>query len=167
MADEESEVDIWREFLIAILLHNEAVADRLGLQVVDVAALVLLEMRGPLPVGAIAEELALPSATTTRVIDRLERAGYVRRVRGERDRRTVIVELREGGLDDYEAAAEPSRRHLFELGAHYTEEQVPLLLDIFVRLAGAYRSATGELRATPTRPRRRARADDQPSPADP
>ncbi|NED51193.1 MarR family transcriptional regulator, partial [Micromonospora aurantiaca] len=75
--------DVFREFTIALLLHNEAVADRLGLQPVDVAALLLLEMRGPLAVGAIAEELGLPSASTTRLVDRLEKAGYARRVRGE------------------------------------------------------------------------------------
>ncbi|MEU4232982.1 MarR family transcriptional regulator [Nonomuraea sp. NPDC026600] len=57
----------------------------------------------------------MPSASTTRLIDRLEKAGYVRRVRGERDRRMVTVELVEGGLDDYRAACESSRRHLDEI----------------------------------------------------
>ncbi|MFD1540501.1 MarR family winged helix-turn-helix transcriptional regulator [Nonomuraea guangzhouensis] len=137
---------IFSEFLIAVLLHNEAVADRLGLRPVDVAAAILLETRGPLAVGSIAEELGLPSASTTRMIDRLEKAGYVRRVRGERDRRMVTVELVEGGLDDYEAACESSRRHLDEIALHYGPEQVPLLLDMFGRVATAYRSATKELR---------------------
>ncbi|GAA2402796.1 MarR family winged helix-turn-helix transcriptional regulator [Nonomuraea africana] len=138
--------DVFREFLIAALLHNEAVADQLGLQPVDVAAAILLEMRGPLAVGAISEELALPSASTTRLIDRLEKAGYVRRVRGERDRRMVTVELVEGGLEDYYAACEASRRHLDAVGVHYGPEQVPLLLEMFTRVAEAYRSATKELR---------------------
>ncbi|WP_433175828.1 MarR family winged helix-turn-helix transcriptional regulator [Actinoallomurus sp. CA-150999] len=141
---------VFREFLIAVLLHNEAVADRLGLQPVDVAAAILLETRGPLAVGAISEELGLPSASTTRLIDRLEKAGYVRRVRGERDRRTVTVELVEGGLDDYEAACEASGRHLWAVGAHYGPEHVPLLLDMFTRVTEAYRSATQELRADAT-----------------
>jgi len=141
---------IFSEFLIAVLLHNEAVADRLGLQPVDVAAAILLEMRGPLAVGSISEELGLPSASTTRLIDRLEKAGYVRRVRGERDRRMVTVELVEGGLDDYEAACESSRRHLDEIALHYGAEQVPLLLDMFGRVATAYRSATKELREDAT-----------------
>ncbi|WP_283133622.1 MarR family transcriptional regulator [Rhizohabitans arisaemae] len=92
--------------------HNVAVADRLGLQPIDVAALILLENRGPLAVGAIFEELGLPSASATRVIDRLEKAGCVRRVRGERDRRTVTVEPVEDGMAGYRAAADYSRRHL-------------------------------------------------------
>ncbi|MFJ2028746.1 MarR family winged helix-turn-helix transcriptional regulator [Streptosporangium sp. NPDC087985] len=150
MVDKHPEEAVFREFLIAVLLHNEAVADRLGLQPVDVAAAILLEMRGPLAVGAISEELGLPSASTTRLIDRLERAGYARRVRGERDRRTVTVELVEGGMDDYDAACEASRRHLEALGAHYGPEQVPVLLGMFTRVAEAYRSATRELREDAT-----------------
>jgi DNA-binding MarR family transcriptional regulator len=146
VAPKHPEEVVFSEFLIAVLLHNEAVADRLGLQPVDVAAAILLEMRGPLAVGTISEELGLPSASTTRLIDRLEKAGYVRRVRGERDRRTVTVELLEGGMDDYYAACEASRRHLDAISLHYEPEQVPLLLGMFTRVAEAYRSATEELR---------------------
>ncbi|MEV1002611.1 MarR family transcriptional regulator [Nonomuraea sp. NPDC050202] len=146
MAAQHPEETIFREFMIAVLLHNEAVADRLGLQPIDVAATMLLETRGPLPVGSISEELRLPSASTTRLIDRLEKAGYVRRLRGERDRRTVTVELVEDGLDDYNAACQTSRRHLDTIAQHYEPEQAPLLLDMFARVATAYRSASEELR---------------------
>ncbi|NUT44002.1 MAG: MarR family transcriptional regulator, partial [Thermoactinospora sp.] len=66
--DKHPEEDVYREFLIAVMLHIEAIADRLGVHHVDVAALILLEMRGPLPVGAISEELGLPSASATRLI---------------------------------------------------------------------------------------------------
>ncbi|MEV8631957.1 MarR family transcriptional regulator [Streptosporangium sp. NPDC051023] len=150
MAPKHPEEDTFREFLIAALLYNEAVANRLGLQSVDVAAVILLEMRGPLTVGAISEELGLPSASTTRLVDRLEKAGYVRRVRGERDRRMVTVELIEDGLGDYEAARDTARRHLETVGAHYTPEQVPLLLGLLTRVGEAYRSATKELREDTT-----------------
>lgn len=136
----------FREFLIAVLLHNEAVAERLGLQPADVAALMLLETRGPLAVGAISDELGLPSASTTRLIDRLEKAGYARRVRGERDRRTVTVELVEGGMDDYDAACASSRRHLEAVSLDYRPEQVGVLLDMFGRVAQGYRAAAKELR---------------------
>ncbi|QFY13882.1 MarR family transcriptional regulator [Nonomuraea phyllanthi] len=149
VADKHPEEDVFREFLIAVMLHIEAVGDRLGVHHVDVAALILLEMRGPLPVGAISEELGLPSASTTRLIDRLEKAGYVRRVRGERDRRKVTVELVEDGMAAYHAARETSERHLQEIRAHYTVEQVPLMLGMLTRVARAYRSATRELRDDP------------------
>lgn len=146
MGAERAGEDVFRGFLIAVLLHNEAVADRLGLRPIDIAAVILLEMRGPLPVGAISEELRLPSASATRLVDRLEKAGYARRVRGEHDRRTVTVELVEEGLDDYRALAAGARRHLDEVGARYGPEQAPLLVGMLDGIAAAYRTATGELR---------------------
>ncbi len=73
----------------------------------------------------------------------------MRRVRGERDRRTVTVQLVEGGTGDYDAACAASRRHLEALALHYRPEQVPVLLDMFVRVAEAYRSAARELREDP------------------
>ncbi|MEV0195651.1 MarR family transcriptional regulator [Nonomuraea sp. NPDC050691] len=149
VVDKQPEEDVFRGFLIAVMLHIEAIADRLGVHHVDVAALILLEMRGPLPVGAIAEELGLPSASTTRLIDRLEKAGYARRVRGERDRRTVTVELAEDGMAEYHATRVTSERHLYGIRAHYTPEQVPLMLGMLTRVAAAYRSATRELRDEP------------------
>lgn len=147
MGAERAGEDVFREFLIAVLLHNEAVADRLGLRPLDVAAVILLEMRGPLPVGAISEELRLPSASATRLVDRLEKAGCARRVRGEHDRRTVTVELVEDGLGDYRTLAAGARRHLDEVGARYAPEQAPLLIGMLDGIAAAYRAASNDLRA--------------------
>ncbi|MBS2534282.1 MarR family transcriptional regulator [Catenulispora sp. NF23] len=141
-----AEADIFREFLVALMVHNEAVAARLGLQSADIAAAILLESRGPMPVGAIAEELGLPSASATRVIDRLQKAGYVRRVRSDQDRRAVYVELLPDGMTDYHAAAEISQRHLAEVAAHYSLDQVMVMLDMYRRTTEAYRSATAEVR---------------------
>jgi len=138
---------VFREFVIAILVHNDALADRLGLQPADVAALMLLETRGPLAVGTIAEELGLPSASTTRMIDRLEKGGYARRVRGERDRRMVTVELVPEGLAVYEAACESTRKHLEALAVRHGIERMPMMLEVFAMVGDAYRTALRDLRA--------------------
>lgn len=45
--------------------------------------------------GHLGAALGLNSAGTTALVDRLERAGHVRRVRDERDRRRVTVEVDE------------------------------------------------------------------------
>jgi DNA-binding MarR family transcriptional regulator len=43
--------------------------------------------------GRLAELSGLTTAAVTSVLDRLERAGYARRVRDQEDRRQVIVEV--------------------------------------------------------------------------
>ena len=66
-----------------------------GLHQTDVEALtrvMVAQERGePLTAGALAEELGLTSGAITAVVDRLERAGHVSRVRDGADRRKVLL----------------------------------------------------------------------------
>lgn len=74
---------------------DQAVADKLGLNRTDLRALDILEREGPMTAGGLAEAAQLTTGALTTVLDRLERAGYARRVRDTVDRRRVLVELTE------------------------------------------------------------------------
>ncbi len=78
-------------FIAGVVLHNHAVAQRLGLGSSDSQFLNLLDLHGPLTPGRLAELTGLTTGTVTGVIDRLERGGFVRRVRDAEDRRKVLV----------------------------------------------------------------------------
>jgi DNA-binding MarR family transcriptional regulator len=66
------------------------------------------------------------------VIDRLERAGYVRRTRETRDRRRVTVSLNSEWLDREEA---PRAERLAGVLAGYDEDQLATIADFRTRLA--------------------------------
>src|SRR3954451_20471563 len=72
---------------------GQTVAIRFGLSESDVEALEVLLDTGAATAGRLSELMGLTSGAVTRVIDRLEQAGYVRRVPDPADRRRVIVEL--------------------------------------------------------------------------
>jgi DNA-binding MarR family transcriptional regulator len=55
----------------------------------------VLERAGRLTAGEIARQTGLTSGAVTALLDRLERAGYVRRLRDSADRRRILVELTE------------------------------------------------------------------------
>ena len=74
-------------------LFDATVADAAGMSRTDWRCLDLLGTRGPLTAGQLAESMRLTSGAVTGLIDRLEAAGFVRRVRDRGDRRRVIVEL--------------------------------------------------------------------------
>lgn len=78
-------------FIAGVVLHNHAVAQRLGLASSDLQFLSLLGLHGPLAPGRFAELTGLTTGTVTGVIDRLERSGFVRRERDASDRRKVRV----------------------------------------------------------------------------
>lgn len=71
-------------------------------------ALVLLTFssRGSLPLGRMGERLQVHPASVTNAIDRLERAGYVRRVPHPTDRRTTLAAITPAGRRVVEQATE-------------------------------------------------------------
>ena len=111
---------------------DQAVADALGLNRTDLRCTDVLEREGPVTAGRLAEATGLTSGATTTAIDRLERAGFARRLRDPADRRRVLVELtpaaKEHANSFYAGHAEMAER----LYDRYTEEQLRLLRD-FVR----------------------------------
>lgn len=78
-------------FIASVVLHNHAVSQQVGLGPTDSQFMTLLDVHGPLSPGRLAELTGLTSGTVTGVVDRLEKAGFVRRDRDPGDRRKVIV----------------------------------------------------------------------------
>src|ERR1700743_1419267 len=75
------------------VLHSQAMATALGINSTDLECLDLVMMRGRLTAGELAGLTGLTSGAITGVIDRLERARFVRRERAADDRRKVFVEV--------------------------------------------------------------------------
>src|SRR5437588_1322354 len=60
-----------------------------------------------IPMNALAERILYSKSGFTRVVDRMEEAGLVRRVRPQHDRRSILVILTDEGRE----AMEQARRH--------------------------------------------------------
>jgi DNA-binding MarR family transcriptional regulator len=137
---------IFRRYLDAVGLHGLAAAEAAGLHASEWYALSLLDLAGPLTSGELSARTGLTTGATTRLIDRLERAGYVRRAADPADRRKVVVEPVPDALAGVEGIVGPARRHLAEVIGGYPPEQQDLLFDYFARAAPAYRAASDEIR---------------------
>jgi DNA-binding MarR family transcriptional regulator len=127
-------IDEVRRSQLATDRFDQAVADALGLNRTDMRCTDVLDREGRVTAGRLAEATGLTSGAITTVIDRLERAGFARRVNDPADRRRVLVELtpemRERGRSFYVGQAEMAER----LYKRYSEDELKLLLG-FVREA--------------------------------
>jgi DNA-binding MarR family transcriptional regulator len=84
--------EVMREFMARAVLFQEAVARSVGLNSSDLQTVSLLMSEGPASPGELAERIGITQGgAITGLIDRLEKAGYVRRQRDEQDRRRVLV----------------------------------------------------------------------------
>jgi len=82
-----------REFATAVVVFHEAVGRLLGLSAVERKCIDVLRRLGPVTAGTIGEHTGLTTGAVTGLMDRLEKAGYVRRERDPRDRRKVVLQL--------------------------------------------------------------------------
>jgi DNA-binding MarR family transcriptional regulator len=80
-----------RHLVFELLVSNFEVTEDVGVNSTDLASLCLLLLHGPTPAGRLAELTGLTTGAVTGVVDRLEKAGLVRRELDPADRRRVIV----------------------------------------------------------------------------
>ena len=117
------------------VFFHQAVADRLKLSVLDLNCLDALITQGPMTAGRLTEVNGVTTGAITGVIDRLEKAGFVRRDRDPNDRRRVIVTP----LPNLEAQIFPLfaglSGALSELAEKYSDDELAVIVD-FVRAAG-------------------------------
>jgi DNA-binding MarR family transcriptional regulator len=88
----EELIRLAREHEAANDAFDEVAGQKLGINRTDMRCLNIMDNQGPITAGRLAELSGLTTAAVTAVLDRLERAGYGRRVRDEKDRRQVIVQ---------------------------------------------------------------------------
>jgi len=115
------------------VLLSDTVAKLVGLNSTDLECLDLLELAGPTTAGRLAEHAGLTTGAMTAVIDRLERAGFARRLRDEADRRCVRVEALPRNFrhvaDLYRRLGESTAR----LHEHYDDRQLTLIVDYLTK----------------------------------
>ena len=95
----------------------------------DWGVLTMLRLRKQVRIspGALARDLDLSSGATTSRLDRLEGAGYIRRLPDPEDRRGVLVELTDAGRAAWESAIEvQGRKEAFFASALTKAEQQQL-----------------------------------------
>jgi DNA-binding MarR family transcriptional regulator len=112
---------------------DAAAAAFLGIHRTDLALLDILQTGGRMSAGELAKRGALSPAAVTAALDRLERVGYVRRVRDEQDRRRVLVEVTEKMLADAQEIYGPLAARAEELLGPYSDEQLRAMIEVLRR----------------------------------
>jgi len=136
------------------VLFGEAVATGLGINHTDLECLGMVLLKDGLTAGEIAKASGLTSGAVTGVIDRLVRAGLVRREADPQDRRKVHVRPTAKGRA---AEAGPYRsfgKAMDRLVERYSDAEIALLIDYFSR---AQEAILAEIERLKTRPAARAK----------
>jgi DNA-binding MarR family transcriptional regulator len=125
----------------------QAITQRSGMNLTDLQCISILTSTGPITAGRLAEEMGLTTGSVTGVIDRMERAGYVRRERDPNDGRRVIVRPVSEKLERAAGFLGSQNRVLEELMSDYDERDLALFLDLMRKSNAMTREETARIRA--------------------
>ena len=110
-------------------VFDDAAAEYARLNRTDARVIDIVQRAGQITAGQLAKEARLTSGAVTAVVDRLENAGLVRRVRDTTDRRRVLVEITPKVEELMAPVFGPVAEEGYRTMSRYSDEQVELLLD--------------------------------------
>jgi DNA-binding MarR family transcriptional regulator len=135
--------ELGRESSTLAVLRHARIAEQMGLSGTDHKALDLVRRaEGALTAGRIAQLTGLSTGAVTGVIDRLERAGFVRRVRDREDRRKVLVEILPLDEKKFAPLFAPAATALANVLGRFTPEERDIIEKFQRELVDALRGDT-------------------------
>jgi DNA-binding MarR family transcriptional regulator len=111
------------------LMFRHAIAQTEGMNVTDMECLDFLGEKGTATAGELAKMTGLTTGAITNVIDRLEKAGFVKRERDNRDRRKVIVRPDMNRNENVRKIYESFLEDILKLLAKYSDEELETIVD--------------------------------------
>jgi len=143
---EELEHAVRRSSALGVIF-GQTVANRIGIAASDLECLDFLNLEGRVTAGRLAELTGLTTGAITGVVDRLEKAGLVRRERDQSDRRKVYVAIVAESVARIGRYYEPMQRAVLKDWETYTDAELKLLLRFMTQGYRTMLAATEELKA--------------------
>jgi DNA-binding MarR family transcriptional regulator len=129
------------------VIFGQTVASRVGISSSDLECLDFLNIEGRVTAGRLAELTGLTTGAITGVVDRLEKAGLVRRERDEGDRRKVFIAIVPENVAKVGRFYEHLQRGMLELWETYSDAELKLMLRFMTQGYETMLAATEELKA--------------------
>jgi len=128
-------------------IFSQTVADYAGISSSDLECLDFLNLERRATAGRLAEVTGLTTGAITGVIDRLEKAGFVRRERDDDDRRKVFISIVPENLARIGKLYLHMQQAMLKNWGTYSDEELRLLLRFTSQGYETMLAATDELKA--------------------
>jgi len=129
------------------VIFGQTVASRVGISSSDLECLDFLNLEGRVTAGRLAELTGLTTGAITGVVDRLEKAGLVRRERDDNDRRKVFIAAVPENVAKVGKFYEHMQRAMLKEWDSFSDAELRLLLRFMTQGYKTMLAATEELKA--------------------
>ena len=124
-----------RQIIRAIDLHSKQLSKHAGLTGPQLILMRSIDTLGQVTIRELSKNTNMSQATATTILDRLERNGYVTRVRSESDKRKVHAYLTDQGREILAKAPQPLQDNFVERFQKLDDWEQTLLLSSVQRLS--------------------------------
>ena len=138
-----------RDYGVNLTLFRNAVSEWAGLNTTDMECLRLLFLKGISTPTELARHTGLTSGATTAMLDRLEKAGLIRRQPNPDDRRGTLIKPDEKAAEKAASWFESARKAQDELVESYSEKELVIVADVFERFAHLWVQERKKMRTVP------------------
>ena len=136
-------------------IFGQTVANTIGISGSDLECLDFLNLEGRVTAGRLAEVTGLTTGAITGVVDRLEKAGLVRRERDPDDRRKVFIATVPENVVRVGRFYEHMQRGMVKLWETYSDAELRLLVGFATKGYETLLAATEELKSMVDAPRQK------------
>ena len=124
-----------RKIMRAADLHSQRLMKESGLTSPQLLVMQAIQKEGKPSTSTLARHIAVSQATMTRIVDRIERAGLVKREKSTQDKRVVNVCLTESGYEKLKQAPEPLQAEFLRRFRDLEDWEQQMLKSSLLRIA--------------------------------
>ena len=136
-----------RELSTQTMMYHAAIAEKLGLNPTDHKALGFIDRAGSMTAGQLAELTGLTTGAVTGIVDRLEKAGFVQRIKVAHDRRQVIIQPIPERVQTIHHLFESIGKSISELTDRYSDRDLAIIHDYLAQSIRVVRAETMKLKS--------------------
>ena len=134
MAQYNTLIDIIFDNMERILYPEEWIDLDLSFSKTELFSMIIIDRYGEMTMSRIASYIQIPMSTTTGIIDRLVKKGYLKRERSESDRRIVVTGLTDKGQDLMNRFKNQISHYIQRIDNALSEEEKQLMYRIFIKI---------------------------------
>jgi DNA-binding MarR family transcriptional regulator len=138
--------ELGRQMGVHSVMFHQAVAERLQLNVTDHKCLDHILHNRNVTAGELSKATGLTTGAITGVVDRLEKAGFVRREPDAHDRRKVIIVARQEKIREVAKLFDSLSRNMARVMSSYSPRESEVLIDFMSRVSEVMRQENLRLR---------------------
>lgn len=118
-----------RNFTTSAVLAANSIAQQVGMGANELKCAELLVRMGPMSAGKLAELAGLTTGAITGIVDRLEKAGWAKRVADPNDRRRVIIHPGPQETETVDGLYSAYMNSLIKFLAGYSDDELILITE--------------------------------------